>query len=187
MKEGDTEYARAEWLAATHALGKALRNLVPIDDIPPGCQIIWAAVLILQIVGMLPDIVAHDREEAVGEGAILVGGRGDGQFAVGADDQPRPARAETLGARIVEGRFELIEAAEVEVMALARSPVGSPPPLGFMICQNMLWLAWPPPLLRTAVRIASGTLFRLRIKSSTLMFSNWRCPCSAVFTLFTYA
>jgi hypothetical protein len=25
-----------------------------------------------------------------------------------------------------------------------------------MICQNMLWLAWPPRLLRTAVRIVSG-------------------------------
>ncbi len=30
-----------------------------------------------------------------------------------------------------------------------------------MICQNMEWLAWPPPLLRTAVRIFSGTRFNL--------------------------
>ena len=32
-----------------------------------------------------------------------------------------------------------------------------PPPLGFMICQNMVWLTWPPPLLRTTVRTSSGT------------------------------
>ena len=27
-----------------------------------------------------------------------------------------------------------------------------------MICQNIEWFAWPPPLLRTAVRMSSGTL-----------------------------
>ena len=45
-------------------------------------------------------------------------------------------------------------------MASARSPLGSPPPSGPMICQNMEWLTWPPPLLRTAVRMPSGTAFR---------------------------
>ena len=27
-----------------------------------------------------------------------------------------------------------------------------------MICQNIEWFAWPPPLLRTAVRMSSGTV-----------------------------
>src|SRR5215212_11164569 len=46
-----------------------------------------------------------------------------------------------------------------ESMACARSPDGSPPPcpLGPMICQNIEWLEWPPPLLRTAVLMSSGT------------------------------
>ena len=26
-----------------------------------------------------------------------------------------------------------------------------------MICQNIVWFTWPPPLLRTAVRMSSGT------------------------------
>ena len=30
-----------------------------------------------------------------------------------------------------------------------------------MICQNIEWLAWPPPLLRTAVRMSSGTVLML--------------------------
>jgi len=41
------------------------------------------------------------------------------------------------------------------------APVGSPPPLGFMIVQNMEWFTWPPPLLRTTVRTSSGTLFQI--------------------------
>ena len=44
-------------------------------------------------------------------------------------------------------------------MAAFTSPEGSPPEPP-MICQNMVWLACPPPLLRTAVRIDSGTLLR---------------------------
>ena len=33
-------------------------------------------------------------------------------------------------------------------------------PPGLMISQKSVWLAWPPPLLRTAVRMLSGTLSR---------------------------
>src|SRR5690348_4152849 len=43
-------------------------------------------------------------------------------------------------------------------MAAARGPEGSPLPPGFMMVQNMLWLECPPALLRTAVRMDSGTL-----------------------------
>ena len=43
-----------------------------------------------------------------------------------------------------------------------------PPPLGLMIVQNIEWLAWPPPLLRTAARMSSGTFSMLRHRSSML-------------------
>ena len=42
-------------------------------------------------------------------------------------------------------------------MASAMAPLGSPPALGPMMVQNMEWFTCPPPLLRTAVRMASGT------------------------------
>ena len=42
-----------------------------------------------------------------------------------------------------------------------------------MICQNSEWLAWPPPLFRTAVRIASGMASRLAISSSIGL--PWNC------------
>ena len=47
------------------------------------------------------------------------------------------------------------------LICLAMSPVGWPPMpdelAGPMMLQNMVWLEWPPPLLRTAARISSGT------------------------------
>ena len=45
-----------------------------------------------------------------------------------------------------------------ELIASAMAPVGAPPACGAMICQNIEWFAWPPPLLRTAVRMSSGTV-----------------------------
>src|SRR6185436_6523333 len=73
------------------------------------------------------------------------------------------------------------------LIASATLPVGAPPALGAIHVQNMLWFQWPPPLLRTAVRMASGTLLMPRHKSSMLL------PCSsgafsrAAFRLVTYA
>ena len=37
-----------------------------------------------------------------------------------------------------------------------------------MIVQNMEWLMWPPPLLRTAVRMFSGTMAQLLASSSSI-------------------
>ena len=61
-----------------------------------------------------------------------------------------------------------------ESMAEARTPLGLPPPCpeGPIICQNIEWLECPPPLLRTAVRMSSGT-------ESMLAKSSSRDPGSA--------
>ena len=45
-------------------------------------------------------------------------------------------------------------------MAVASSPVGAPPPLGLIVVQKMPWLRKPPPLLRTAVCLSSGSALR---------------------------
>ena len=59
------------------------------------------------------------------------------------------------------------------VIASAISPLGSPPPLGFMIFQNMVWLTWPPPLLRTAARMSSGMALRSRMSSSADLLAQF--------------
>ena len=54
-----------------------------------------------------------------------------------------------------------------------------------MICQNMVWLAWPPPLLRTAVRIVSGTLAELAEQVLHLHLRERRVVLHRAFRLLT--
>src|SRR3954468_16263759 len=49
----------------------------------------------------------------------------------------------------------------------ASLPLGSPPDFGAISSQNIEWFQWPPPLLRTAVRTASGTELMDFIRSSS--------------------
>src|SRR5579864_7510818 len=65
---------RIRWqvLATTAALLVAAGDLIPVDHVPPGVKVLWTAVLILEIVGVLPNIVAHDRVQTVHKWAVLV-------------------------------------------------------------------------------------------------------------------
>ena len=47
------------------ALGVACGYRIPVDHVPPGIEVFRSAVLVLEIVGMLPDIVSHDRVQAI--------------------------------------------------------------------------------------------------------------------------
>ena len=51
-----------------------------------------------------------------------------------------------------------LKSPNVSRIASAIAPVGSPPPCGFMICQNIVWLTCPPPLLMTVCFTPAGTV-----------------------------
>jgi hypothetical protein len=93
-------------------------DLSPVDHVPDGLEVVRTAVLVVQIVGVFPDINAQDwRAFATGDGlaherAVLVGGGGDAQLLVGADDQPGPAAAEARGTGLFHLGFQLVETAE---------------------------------------------------------------------------
>src|SRR5712692_4877841 len=78
-------------LVTTTSLGIAARYFVPVDHVPPGVEIVGTAVLVLKIVGVLPDIVAHDWMVAIHQWAVLVGGGDDLELATPIEDQPGPA------------------------------------------------------------------------------------------------
>ena len=42
-------------------LGEALRYVVPVDDVPEGVDVVGAFVLVLEVVGVLPDVAAEQR------------------------------------------------------------------------------------------------------------------------------
>ncbi len=85
-----------------------------------------------------------------------------------------------------EHQGKSIEELLANISACPIAPVGSPPPPGFMICQNIEWLACPPPLFRTAVRIPSGRASSRAISSSTGWSWCWGWSFSAALRLLTY-
>src|SRR5215208_6317361 len=54
-------------------------DLGPVHDVPPGVDVIGPAVLVFQIVGVLPDVDAEDGLFAFHQRAVLVRGALDGQ------------------------------------------------------------------------------------------------------------
>ena len=81
--------------------------------------------------------------------------------------------------------LKLSKEPQVAVIASASLPFGAPPLPGPMIVQKNEWLLWPPALLRTGPRIASGTLLRsaMRVLTSSLARSGW--SFRALFALVT--
>src|SRR5204863_8782493 len=55
---------------------EAARDLGPVNDVPPRVDVVRAPVLVLEVVGVLPDVHAEERGLPVGDRRVLVG-RGD--------------------------------------------------------------------------------------------------------------
>src|ERR1700681_3341385 len=75
-------------------------------------QIIRAAVAIIDVIGMLPDIDAEDRRRAMHQRIFAVGGLGNFELAV-LHRQPGPARTELANAGGGEIGLEFLKPAEV--------------------------------------------------------------------------
>ena len=54
---------------------EALSGFLPVHNIPPCADVVRAAILILQIIGVLPDIQPDHRVLRFHDGRILVSGR----------------------------------------------------------------------------------------------------------------
>src|SRR5262245_10410373 len=78
---------------APDLFSEALVDLRPVHDVPPGVDVVGPAVLILQIVGVLPHVEAEHDFLAFHQRAVLVGAALDGELAA-LIDHPRPAAAE---------------------------------------------------------------------------------------------
>ena len=72
------------------ALGVALGYRIPVDHVPPGIEVFRSAVLVLEIVGMFPDIVPHDWIQTFRQWTVLVSSRHNLKFAIPIKNQPGP-------------------------------------------------------------------------------------------------
>ena len=76
----------------------------PVDEGPEGGEVGGAAVLVVEVVGVLPDVEGEDGLEAAGDGVAGAGLLGDGERAVRRGGEPDPAGAEepdALGDEVV--------------------------------------------------------------------------------------
>src|SRR5947209_966618 len=88
-----------------------LRDLVPGDDVPPRLQVLRAAVLVREVVRVLPDVVAEDRRLTGRDRAVLVRRARHIQLAA-VEHEPGPTRAELVRSGRLELLLEVVERPE---------------------------------------------------------------------------
>src|SRR5882724_10070929 len=95
--------------ALSHRLLEVGRGLVPVHGVPPGLEVVGPAVLVLEIIGVLPDVDAEDRFGAERDRRVLIGGRRQLDLLVFVHNQPRPAGAEARCAGGAESLLEIVD------------------------------------------------------------------------------
>ena len=117
---------------------------------------------------MLPDVAGEERLLAVASGSTAFGVR-DLELPL-LEDEPCPAAAELAAAAVLNSSLNLSKPPKSRVMAAARSPVGAPPPCGFIEFQKKVWFHTCAALLKTPVFELSWYV-ALMISSSDLLAS----------------
>ena len=97
--------------------GVVFFNSSPVDGIPPALEIIRTAVLVVQVVGMFPDIAAQKRRagafcDAGHERIVLIRRRADAKGFIGFQAKPSPTTTKTTESSRFKFGFEVVEAAK---------------------------------------------------------------------------
>src|ERR1700721_4877864 len=75
-------------------------------------EIVRAAIAIIDVIGVLPDVATEDRRGAMNQRALAIGRLGDFKLAV-LDRKPAPARTELANAGGGEVGLEFLQPAEI--------------------------------------------------------------------------
>src|SRR4030095_7005448 len=87
----------------------------PVHHIPPRGDVVGAAVLVLEVIGVLPHVTAQDDSLARHHGTVLVGRALDRDGTRLVARAPAPASADPAHARLLELFFEAGETTEALV------------------------------------------------------------------------
>jgi hypothetical protein len=103
------------YIPAILRLLEPLSHRLPVDHVPDGIEVLGLAVLVLEVVRVLPGVDAEQRSVGAADG-VLVRARDDAEgAALLVLDQPRPAAALNACQRRVQLLAEGVEGAEVAV------------------------------------------------------------------------
>ena len=93
-----------------------LGDVIPVDDLEEVVDVLAAVVLVLEVVGVFPDVTNENRRGRLRGLVLVVFGRRNNQFVAGSvvAQQP-PARAFDATGGGCEFRFERLEGAEVRL------------------------------------------------------------------------
>src|SRR5258707_7548416 len=97
----------------------ALGDGLPVDRVEPRRHVVRALVLVLQVVGVLPDVDAKDRGQAVHVRAVLVGVALERELAARVGGEPSPAAPELADRGLGELLLERVVRAERAVDRVA--------------------------------------------------------------------
>jgi hypothetical protein len=120
----------------------ALRDFLPVDHVPPGVEIVRAPVVVLEIVSVLPEVVAEDRRAL--DGRVVISGLS--WFGVVAIEScpSRSARSQTQPdpnwPTPASPNCFLNASSDPNASSIttASRPTGGLPP-GFIVSQKKLW------------------------------------------------
>src|SRR5205807_5642232 len=100
-------------------------------DVTPGLEIFGAAIVVFEVIGMFPDVVAKNGEQALGDRIVLIRSGKNLHFAAGLARQPNPSAAKNLSARFIELGLEIFEVAEAFLDGFSNRAAGVASSLGF--------------------------------------------------------
>lgn len=109
-----------------------LRHGLPVDDVPDGAEVFGLAVLVLQIVGVLPGINSQQRDQVASNRVLVCTGYKRQSAAVLVFGQPGPSAALNTGEGSVGLFLESREGPKVAVNGFLQE-VSS---VSYTVCQG---------------------------------------------------
>ena len=105
--------------AAAAVVSEICSGDIPVDDIPKCGNVVGATVLVVEVVGVFPDVEPENRCAGAGasnfthEWVVLIGGGANAECAVFFFAEPCPAGSESGGCGFGKGFFHAVKRTEV--------------------------------------------------------------------------
>ena len=91
--------------------GKPACHLSPVNEVPERGDVVWATILVVQVVGVFPDVESQQWGPTFHQGAILIRGAFNNQLSL-VIGEPRPTTPKSSGRRRTDFFFQCRKASK---------------------------------------------------------------------------